>query len=408
MVAATSAELLGPADQRGLVRLVRVSGRTVRGRVIVTDSRGRVVADSAGGSTAGVDYGSRPEVRGALNGHGEQIQRHSQTLGEDILATAVPIMHGRQIVGAVRITQSVAAVHKAVRTAILDLAVLAAVVLFLGLIAGALVAQRVAQPIRRLDAAARRVASGDLDARVAMEGSTEQQSLAGTFNEMTSRVKRLLRGQQDFVADASHQLRTPLTGLRLRLEALRDRYQADPATARELDAGMGEIDRLSRMVDELLVLSRAGERELPGEAVDLEATARRAVERWHDAAGRHDIDLALLAEEPAGQTTCAKADLDRILDVLLENAVHYSPPGARVELHCSPGRIEVLDEGPGLAPNEPVFDRFYRGSAGRRGPGGTGLGLPIARELAREWGGEVELENRQGQGARAAVTMPPA
>jgi signal transduction histidine kinase len=408
VVAATSAELLSPADRAGLVRLVDVSARTVRGRVIVVDRRGRVIADSAGGPTTGGDYGNRPEVRAALRGRSEQIQRQSNTLGEEILATAVPIVHGSRTAGAVRITQSVAAVHRVVRTAILDLAVLGGVVLLLGLIAGALVAQRVAQPIRRLDAAARQVAAGDLDARVEIEGSTEQRSLGGTFNEMTTRVKRLLRGQQDFVADASHQLRTPLTGLRLRLEGLRDRHHGDPATARELDAGMREVDRLSRMVDELLVLSRAGERELPGEPLDLEATARRAVERWREAAGERDIDLSLRVEEPAGRTSCATADLDRVMDVLLENAVRYSPPGSTVEVRSSAGRIEVFDEGPGLAPDEPVFDRFYRGSAGRQGPVGTGLGLPIARELAREWGGEVQLENREGRGARAVVSMPHA
>jgi signal transduction histidine kinase len=281
-------------------------------------------------------------------------------------------------------------------------------VLLLGLAAGALVARGVAMPIRRLDSAARRVASGDLDARVQVEGSTEQRSLAGTFNEMTTRVKRLLRGQQDFVADASHQLRTPLTGLRLRLEGLRDRYRDDPGTAHDLDAGMREIDRLSRMVDELLVLSRAGERELPAETVDLEDTARRGVERWREAAAKRDIDLSLTVEQPAGRTSCASADIDRVMDVLVENAVRYSPPGSTVDVRCLAGRIEVLDEGPGLAPGEPVFERFYRGNVGRRGPGGTGLGLPIARELAREWGGEVQLENRPGRGARAVVSMPPA
>jgi two-component system, OmpR family, sensor kinase len=408
VVAATAAELLSNGQKAGLQKLVRVSARTVRGRVIVVKQRGAVVADSAGRQTLGVDYGSRPEVRFALAGRPEQIQRHSNTLGEEILATAVPIVHGRGTAGAVRITQSVAAVHRAVRREILYLALLGGVVLLLGLAAGALVARGVAMPIRRLDTAARRVAAGDLDARVQVEGSTEQRSLAGTFNEMTTRVKRLLRGQQDFVADASHQLRTPLTGLRLRLEGLRDRYRGDPATARDLDAGMREIDRLSRMVDELLVLSRAGERELPAETVDLEDTARRGVERWRDAAGDRDIDLSLTVEEPAGRTSCASADIDRVIDVLVENAVRYSPPGSTVDVRCLAGRIEVLDEGPGLAPDEPVFDRFYRGSTGRQGPGGTGLGLPIARELAREWGGEVQLENRQGRGARAVVSMPPA
>ena len=190
-----------------------------------------------------------------------------------------------------RVTQSVAAVHRAVQTSILDLAALAGVVLLLGLAAGAVVAQQIARPIRRLDRAARSVATGDLDSTVAVEGSTEQRSLARAFNEMTERIKRLLRVQQDFVADASHQLRTPLTGLRLRLESLGERLGREGPDAAELEAAMREIDRLSLIVDELLVLSRAGEHELPGERVDLGDAATRAVERWRRTARERSIEL---------------------------------------------------------------------------------------------------------------------
>ena len=158
----------------------------------MVDRRGRLIADSSGGST-GRSYASRPEVGAALEGRAEQITRHSQTLGADILATAVPVLeHGRPH-GAVRITQSVAAVSRAVRTSLLDLAALAGVVLLLALIAAALIAQQIARPIRRLDRAARSVSDGDLDVAVPVEGTTEQRSLARAFNEMTQRIKRLRR-----------------------------------------------------------------------------------------------------------------------------------------------------------------------------------------------------------------------
>ena len=91
-----------------------------------------------------------------------------------------------------------------------------------------------------------------------------------------------------------------------------------------------------------------------------------------------------------------------------ENALHYSPSGGRVTVASAPGRIEVLDRGPGLEAGEAddVFERFHRGSAGRAGPSGSGLGLAIARELAREWGGDVTLRNREGGGAVAALELP--
>jgi signal transduction histidine kinase len=408
VVAATASELIDPTRSAALERLAHVSAESVRGRVIVVDRRGRLLADSAG-APAGRSYAGRPEVRAALRGQAEQITRSSETLGADILATAVPVIERGLPAGAVRVTQSISAVDRAVRTSILDLAALAGVVLLLGLVAGALIAQQIARPIRRLDRAARDVAGGDLDTAVAIEGSTEQRSLARAFNEMTRRIKRLVRAHQDFVADASHQLRTPLTGLRLRLEGLGDRLRGrDEAIEVDLDAALKEIDRLSLIVDELLILSRAGEHELPGERVDLGDAAARAAERWRHAAGESGVDLRADAAAEAGSAWCARPDLDRAIDALVENALRYSPAGSTVAIEAGPGRIEVLDVGPGLAPGEEetVFERFSRGSAGRRGPSGTGLGLPIARELTRQWGGEVTLSNRDGGGLRAVMEMP--
>src|SRR5581483_7945570 len=104
----------------------------------------------------------------------------------------------------------------------------------------------------------------------------------------------------------------------------------------------------------------------------------------------------------------ARPDVERALDVLLENAINYSPADATVELVTLPGRIEVRDQGPGFAPDErgAVFERFRRGRAGMAGRAGSGLGLAIARELARGWGGEVILEHRSGGGSIAALTLP--
>jgi signal transduction histidine kinase len=318
----------------------------------------------------------------------------------------VPVLRQGRARGAVRITQSIDAVNNAVRTSILDVAALTAIVLALGMVAGALIAQQIARPIRRLDHTAQLVAGGDLDATAPVEGSTEQRSLARSFNEMTQRLKRLLRVQQDFVADASHQLRTPLTGLRLRLEGLGDSHRGDDSVEVEVEAALREIDRLALIVDELLILSRAGEHELPAERLDLAVAAWRAAERWRAAAGERRIALEVETSEPA-TGWCAGPDLERTIDVLVENALLYSPRGSTVTISAGPGRIEVSDEGPGLAEGEEeaVFERFSRGSAGQRGPSGTGLGLPIARELTRQWDGDVRLSNRTQGGLRAVIEL---
>ncbi len=406
LVAATAADLLPGARRKELAVLTRTAAAAVHGRVIVVDGSGIVVADSAGPAQLGVNYAARPEIKSALAGHPVQVQRASRTLGEEILATAVPIIRNRAPVGAVRVTQSVAAVHAAVGRVELGLALIGAIVLALGLAVGAVIAGQIARPLGRLERVARRVAGGDLSARAKIEGSREQRSLGESFNEMTDRVQRLLDSQRAFVADASHQLRTPLTGLRLRIEEARA-IGVSPPVAVELDAGAAEVDRLAQIVEELLVLSRAGERELPGESLGLGTTIERALLRWRAAAAEREIALES-GELLGGEVWCAKADADRALDVLVENALCYAPPGSRVTLGSAPGRIEVSDRGPGLAADdgESIFERFHRGSAGRSGPPGSGLGLAIARELAREWGGEVTLGNREGGGAVATLRLP--
>lgn len=406
LVAATAADLLTSSRRKELTVLAASSAASVRGRVLVVDGSGIVLADSAVPSELGASYAGRPEIASALRGRQVQTQRSSRTLGEQILATAVPIIRNGTTVGAVRVTQSVAAVHAAVNRVELGLALVGAIVLALGLGVGRLLARQIARPLGRLEQVAGRLAGGDLSARAAIEGSLEQRSLGTSFNEMAERVERLLASQRAFVADASHQLRTPLTGLRLRIEEARA-AGVSPAAGRELDAGAGELDRLAQILEELLVLSRAGERELPGEPVDLGATVERGAERWRAAAGEHEIELEV-RRGTDDSAWCAPADADRALDVLVENAVHYSPSGSRVTLASAPGRITVRDRGPGLAPGEQeaVFERFHRGSAGRAGPSGSGLGLAIARELAREWGGEVTLENAAGGGALATLRLP--
>jgi signal transduction histidine kinase len=406
VMAATSADLLSPPSTAGLGALVRSGGASVRGRVLIVNSHGDVVADSAGASTLGTSYTSRPEVAAALRGRAVQTQRASHSLHEDILATAVPVLRGGSTIGAVRITQSVAAVQHAVAGTVAKLALVAGMVLLLGLLAGGVIARQVALPLRRLEGAARRLTGGDLGARAIVEGSSEQRSLSASFNEMADRVQRLIVAQREFVADASHQLRTPLTALRLRLEEART-GEVGPDLRWELDAGTAEVDRLAAIVDELLVLSRAEDRELEGEPVDLADATRRALERWQAAAQAREIVLRQVGDA-AGTAWCARADLDRALDALIENALNYSPPAGEVTIRGGDGRIEVCDRGPGLAPGESelVFERFHRGRAGQQGPAGSGLGLAIARTLARAWQGDARLASRVGGGAVAVLEFP--
>ena len=393
-----------------LERLVRASATTVNGRVIVTDRQGKVIGDSATPPNIGADYSSRPEIRAALTGRAVQEERHSKTLNESILATAEPVRRGARVVGAVRVTQSIQAIESSVSRSLVGLGALALLVFAFALGVGWLLANRISRPIVELEEAAAAFASGgDEEVEVPVEGSREQRSLARSFNEMTSRVDRLLESQAEFVADASHQLRTPLTGVRLRLENLADELERggrpDPA---EVGAAMDELDRLSDIVDQLLVLSRAGEHDVPGETLDLSELVRETGSRWAGAMVGHRIELSS-SSRPAGTVFCARSDFEGAIDVLIENAAAYSPEDSTIEVRTGPGEVSVLDRGSGVAEGEEeaVFERFRRGNAGATVPGGTGLGLAIAREMMAPWDATLTLRRREGGGTVATLRFPP-
>ena len=387
VVAASAPELLEHSQKATLERLVTQSAQAQRGRVLVVDAQGRVVADSAGPSEVGADYASRPEVADALSGRTTQEVRHSSTLGEDLLATAVPILRSGKPIGAVRVTQSNSAVTHATHAAIFRLALLGGIVLLLGAVAGGLIARETSRPIGHLEQAAQQVEHGDLTAVAPVEGSSEQRALAHSFNSMTSRLARLLRSQQEFVADASHQLRTPLTGIRLQLEELRDGLPPEDPRVAELDAGLKEIDRLAAIVNELLILSRAGEREMPADQVDVATAVDEAVGRWRKAAGEAGIALAHEREADAGE-------------------LPLCPPGLRPRARLADReRAAVLAGGlRGSGPHRPGSDRGARpGSRARAGRGGDRLRAVSSRTRRPPRGSRNGARSVDCSGARRRV-----
>ena len=407
LVAASAA---GERDDRAaLTRIAKDAGRQLGGRVIVVDSAGRLLADSAGLTTG--SYRNRPEIQTALvRGRIAQGRRFSETLGESLLYTAVPIVQGDRRVGAVRVTQSVDAIDRRVRRDVLGLIGIGLLALGLGLGFAWLLAGTLARPLQRLAEAARRVEAGDLEARATPEGSTEHREVAHAFNDMTDRLGQVLEAQRQFVANASHQLRTPLTGLRLRLESAS--LKAGPELASELEAAEREVERLARLLSALLMLAREGDRPTARVTVSLPDSVERAAERWAERAAQSDHELVADCRADA-YARASDEDLAIVLDNLIENALKYSPGAGTVTVECgrvgSDVYIAVLDEGPGLKPGEEehVFERFARGSSGSSTPG-TGLGLAIVATLARRWGGTARIMNRPEGGARAEVRLPAA
>lgn len=401
VAAAASASL---DDRPQLQRLVEQAGRDLGARVIVVARGGRLLADSAGPGLAEEPYASRPEIAAALSGRADQGRRRSDTLGGELLYTAVPVLDEGQTVGAVRVTQSVDAVDQRVRRNVLVVVAVGLAALALGLVLAWILAGSLARPLRALARTARRIEDGELDARAEVTGATEQQEVAVAFNDMTERLEQAIAAQREFVGNASHQLRTPLTGLRLRLEAAGMKVD-DPAVAQDLRLAEAEVERLTRLLNALLTLAREGDRPTARTAVSLRNAAESALDRWLPRAesSGHRLELA---DGGDALVRAGEDDVAIVLDNLIENALVYSPPGTRVALSVSAdGRIAVLDEGPGVAPGDErrLFERFRRG---RSDVPGTGLGLAIVETLARRWGGSASIVSRPEGGARAEVAFP--
>jgi signal transduction histidine kinase len=394
-----------PARLRTIAGIAYRYRRDTGGRVVIVNRKGVAVIDTNARGKGVTSFASRPEIARALRGDVASGTRNSKTLHTRLLYVAVPVAANGRIEGAARITYPTSAVDSRVRRYWLVLAAIAAIVIAVAVVVGFAIAYFIVRPMRELEAAAKAVGGGDLTARAPEdEGPPEIRSLAAVFNETVAKLEQLLVSQEEFVADASHQLRTPLTALRLRLENLA-RDVAPPGRA-ELDGAVAEVERLASLVEALLALARADARREPAGRVDVDGVVRERVQAWTALADERGLRLdAVLAEAAAART--AEERLRQVLDNLLENALEASPEGGTITVEtrlAAPWvEVRVRDEGPGLTPEERerAFDRFWRSRDGE----GSGLGLAIVRRLIEQDGGEVRLLEAPGRGLEAVVSL---
>jgi len=271
--------------------------------------------------------------------------------------------------------------------------------------------RRLTDPVLALTRATQDVAEGRYDVEVpATRGNDEISLLTERFARM---VDRLAEGEQlkrSFLMSVSHELRTPLTAIRGHVEALREGIVTEPEHVEaSLDVIAAETDRLERLVGDVLDLAKlqAHRFTVRHEEVDLGRVLEHAHGAFAEEARRREIDYRV---EATDEPPVIVSDGDRVLQVisnLLSNAFHWTPDGGRIELRLASDngrvRVDVVDSGPGIsAPDrERIFEPFIS-----RDADGTGLGLPIARELAVALGGDVELRSELGRGSRFRLTLP--
>ena len=389
----------------GLVRAARSYQQAPGGRVVVVNGRGISIVDTRDPVGQNMRTPGRPEIVRALGGSVASGTRHSNQLGTDLIYVAVPIASGGHTRGAVRMTS---ALDSRVNRYWLLLAAIGGVVLTAAALIGLRFARTLTRPLSALEHTAAEVGEGDLSARAPETGPPEIRALAVRFNETVARLDALLNSQQAFVADASHQLRTPLAALRLRLENLE--RDVMPPGRHDLDAALDEVGRLARLVDGLLALARADAAVHAAARVHVSAVVHGRIEHWAPHAEAHAVAL----EVDVGDDLWALATpgaLEQVLDNLLSNAIAVSPVGSSIHVEATDAAgavdLHVVDGGPGMtaAQRARAFDRFWR--AGPPGTG-TGLGLAIVHRLVSADGGSVELREAPGGGLDAAIRLRAA
>jgi signal transduction histidine kinase len=382
-------------------------------RVVITNSLGQAVSSNDAGIIIGTSFINRPEVAGALTGVPSVGERDSVTLGGRLVFVAVPVLLGDEVLGVVRLSNPKSQIDKAVQDRILGILIAGFCTLLAAVGVAIPLALTIARPISRLTRRTESLAEGDFSVRADdSSGPPEVRELSRSFNAMAGRIGLMIENQRQFAGSVSHQLRTPLTALRLRLEQAQDAIGDDNVPLAEaLEASRAEADRLQEMVEQLLALTRLEGGNTTTVTVDAAEIVRSRVSMWEPLAAEKDIDLQITGLEAA---SCVVLDgaLEQIVDNFIDNALTAAPEKSTITIDVRRAgnnvMIDVIDDGPGLTEEQRAraFERFWRGPTKENSPG-TGLGLAIVRQLAVASGGTTELLARSdgASGMCARVTL---
>jgi signal transduction histidine kinase len=301
----------------------------------------------------------------------------------DVLVAAVPITHSDEVVGAVLATTPRSTVLGRVVLLWAGMAALAAAAVAVSWLVGRRQARRLAQPLEALEDSARRLGDGDFTVRSHRGGVEEIDAVGAALDATAMRLDDLLARERAFSADASHQLRTPLAGMRLRLEAALERADADPRAA--IAASLVDADRLEAIIDELLTLARSGQQRAAG-PLDLDTLLGELSPEWGARLALHGRDLDVRVDADVPRTQASGAAVRQVLGVLVDNATTHGRGTVTVAVREASGAVavDVCDEGPGVDAGV-LFSR----QADRRD--GHGIGLPLARRLAEAEQGRLTL-----------------
>ena len=329
----------------------------------------------------------------------------------------IPISENGKMAGIVQVGSSLEGVEDALHQLLLILLIAVPAALLVASAGGLFLANKALRPVDAITQIARRIGSGDLSQRIRIKRANDELGrLASTFNEMIAKLEKSFRQVKRFTADASHELKTPLTILRGEVEVGLKKKRGLKEYQRILASNLEEISRMSRIVEDLLTLSRAdmGELTMEREEIELSTLAREVWEDLQMMAKKKRVQLKFMDDG----FTRVEGDplfLRQLILNITENGLKYTPAGGEVALKVKGDRDQgvvrlfVSDTGVGIPQKDlkRVFDRFFRVDTARsRETGGTGLGLSICQWIAHAHEGQIAVESTVGKGSTFTVTLP--
>ncbi|MHB8132497.1 MAG: sensor histidine kinase [Mobilitalea sp.] len=405
--------LVEKVDPHDFVNMANRLDLNLGTEVWVVDKKGAVIAAAANHEYCEGNYLEASELKKMQSGSISVSKGQSQYFQEPVIRVIIPITQEERVIGAIILYSPIQGINKALSS--LSQMVLTAGIISLAIafLIGIILSRRLSRPILSITEATISIAKGQKQVTVPTDTKIEEiNQLGKTFNEMSSKVEANEERMKEFVANVSHELRSPLTSIKGFVEALIDNKGKTPeAQQRFLTIINDETDRLAQLVNNLLILSRS-EEEIPlyPENIELKEFIKNVLTSFNARVGENSISIEVISEEESIFLKIDRNSFKQIIVNLVDNALKYSPQGGNVSIllkECAEMiSISISDSGLGIPERDlpHIWDRFYRVDKDRsRETGGTGLGLAIVKQLTEKNGGQVEAESVLGKGSIFSV-----
>lgn len=402
-------EVLSPEGVDQVMEMLDEQGMT---RIIVTDADSLILFDTEGDAAGGRQYALLQEVCSALAGKDVFISTFSD--GAFRSSAATPVMYRNATIGAVYLYEYDGAQGMVITGLQYNLIRISLVVLAIAILISIFLSRTMLRRTSRLVTGISDLQEGEYTTRIHVSGRDEMATLANAFNDLTERLATTDEVRKRFVSDASHELKTPLSSIKLLTDSIVQNQDMDVETIREFVQDIGsEADRLTRITEKLLALTRLDNGALRERTcVDLMDVVTDALHMLAPLADQRDIKLHLQASDTC-RVGSTPDEMHQVVFNLVENAIKYNVDGGDVWIRLFREQrkvgIVISDSGVGIpeTDREKIFDRFYRVDKARsREAGGTGLGLSIVRDTVILNGGAISTSERPGGGSVFSVTLP--